>query len=632
MAKEFEVISEFPVGYRNREDKTNLPPNTLVVGSQNVLTNVSGRIGIRQGYTSDDISTDAGTSFGVGAVVTGFDWPRHTGDIRHLRTGGMTSGSNTGTLQFRYTDTTSTAFGANVPVWISLLTGLSSVSFNYSNFWDFNTELKDLLLMVNGGLNIFEWSGAVAQVASVTSNTITKTGTRTWGQEGFYSNNTRSVTIISDSGTHSKFTYTGGEGTLTLTGVSPDPTTLTLTSGAPVFQTPRNRLNSSMTGIPTTAPWSNDLIANLKNQIYVGCLTQNSVYISKVNNYTSYSFTAPVRLVGEGARVDLDGPTVALIPQEDQMYMSAGKDQWYLTQFITSSDLTSETLTVNRLKTVGSQATQSQALTTKIRDNVVFLSNEPIVSTLGRVNNVVLTPQISDISHPIINDMTSYDFTGGRAFYWQNYLLIAVPPEGIVRIFNMTDPTRTYWEAPQLLPFSSFSIVGEDLYGHSSQNLKTYKMFDGYNDNGFPIAAIAAFAFNSHGMRPTKKNFNQYYIEGYISPNTTLTLGLQYDLDGKATNTSFEILGTDTAIVASPASSSSLGKNSLGKLPLGGDLSLITNRSLPPKFRVIRTFPSVSYYEYQVAFSSEGTDQQWQIVAFGPAMMVSSELHTEITQ
>lgn len=631
-AKEFSVISAFPHGYRNREDITNLPPDTLVVGSQNVLTDVSGRVGIRRGYTEDDITTDAGTAYGVGAVVSAFDWPRHTGDVVHVRSGGLTSAGNNGTLQFRYTDTSSVAFGANAPVWISLLTGLNSVSFNYSNFWDFSTELKDLLLMVNGTRNVYEWSGAVAQYASATINTLTISGTKTAGQLGFYSNGTRGFTIVLDNGQHQKFTYSGGEGTMTLTGVAPDPTAFTITAGAPVFQTPRVTANGSLTGLPNADPWTNDLISNLKNQIYIGCKIQNSVYISKVNNYKDYSFTTPVRVVGEGARIDLDGPAVGLIPQEDQMYMTAGKDQWYLTQFTLSSDLAKESLTVNRLKTVANQAAQSQSLITKIRDNVVFVSNEPIITSLGRVSNVVLTPQMTDLSHSIINDMTAYNFSGGCAFYWQNYLLVAVPAQGVVRIFNMTEPKNTYWEAPQLLPFSCFSIIDGNLYGHSAQTLNSFKMFDGYNDDGHAISAVAAFAFDSHKIRPTSKGFNMYFIEGYISSNSTLTLGLQYDLDGCATNTSFEISGQDTRIVCIGSDDNSLGKFGLGKQPLGGDLNQVNNNSLPPKFRAIKTFSKVPYYEYQVSFSSEGIDNNWSIIAFGPAWSPTSEGNNPITE
>lgn len=56
--REFAIISNFGTGYRNREDITKLPPGILVVGSQNVLTDVSGRIGIRKGYVLDGQSAD----------------------------------------------------------------------------------------------------------------------------------------------------------------------------------------------------------------------------------------------------------------------------------------------------------------------------------------------------------------------------------------------------------------------------------------------------------------------------------------------------------------------------------------------------------------------------------------------
>ncbi len=48
-ANEHDIISSFKLGYRHREDQTNLPPNVMVDGSQNVLTNTAGRISSRKG-------------------------------------------------------------------------------------------------------------------------------------------------------------------------------------------------------------------------------------------------------------------------------------------------------------------------------------------------------------------------------------------------------------------------------------------------------------------------------------------------------------------------------------------------------------------------------------------------------
>ncbi len=56
--KEFSLIDDFHLGYRNREDKTKLPPGVLIKGSQNVLTDVFNRVGITKGYTLDGQSAN----------------------------------------------------------------------------------------------------------------------------------------------------------------------------------------------------------------------------------------------------------------------------------------------------------------------------------------------------------------------------------------------------------------------------------------------------------------------------------------------------------------------------------------------------------------------------------------------
>lgn len=611
---EFSIVQNFDSGYRNREDKSLLPPVILVDGSKNVLTNVSARVGVRKGYTLDGTS-----SVVLAPILRSFDWEMHTGTIQHVRSGFLTSAGNDGKLQFRYEDS-----DGNI-TWTDLITSLSSVDFNFASFWDFNAELKDFLLMVNGQSLIYEWSGGVTTFASATSNTITKEGVTTWAEEGFY--NTHSGTVVIGA---TEYAYTGGAATTTITGVTPDPTLPAHAVGSEIHQKPVITLNSAMTGLAGT--FTNVLISNLKNQIYIASDVNQSVYVSKVNNYKDYSYTSPVRVVGEGAVLTLDGSPTAFIPQENAMYIAAGQDQWYETKFTLSSDLTKEDLSVLRLKTTSKQAPQSQAFVTKIKNDAVFLTNEPNISTLGRVTGVVLTPQMEDISYPIINDFNVYDFGDGSTIYHRNFLYVAVPKEGLIRIYNMTNPQRQYWEAPQTIPVSCFSIIGGDIYGHSYLTSESYKLFEGYNDNGNPIDAIAKFAFNNYGVRTQSKSFNEYYVEGYISTNTTLILGIQYEQDGCATDTSYNILGTDTRIVCANVNDNSLGKNALGKSNLGGNLDQDVAGQLPPKFRVIKTFPRVPFYEQQTYFQSTGVDQQWEILAHGAAATLTAEGNNPITE
>lgn len=609
--REFGALVEgFKLGYRNREDKTVLPPGVLIQGSQNVLTNVAQHIAVRKGYTLDGQSNAA-----IAPILASYDWDMHIGQERHLRAGFNTTGSN-GKLQYRYVD----SLGAIT--WRDLMTSLTSVAFNFTTFWDFNTEKKDFLLFVDGSSNIYEWSGGLATYASSTVNTITIQGVPFIAELNFY--NLAPFGSITINGVD--YSYTGVAGT-TFTGIAPDPTGAGIAVGAIIHQKVKTTANSAMTAIPAT--FANALIGNLRNQIYIGSLTDRSVYVSKVNNYKDYAFTAPVRVVGEGALVTLDGVPTGLIAQEDKMTLSAGKDQWYETKFTLSSDLAKEDFAVTRLKTTSKQAAQSQAAITKINNDIAFISFEPAFNTLGRIANVVLTQQTSNISDSIKNDFDAYNFTNCSVAYYRQFIYLAIPANNTVRIYNIQN---NYWEAPQILPISRFAIINGELYGHSYQVGETYKLFTGYNDNGGDINAVAKFSFQNYGVRTASKSFNNFYVEGYISSNTTLNLNFQYDIDGCATYTSFPIVGTDSQIVCLSNNNGSLGKVSLGKNPLGSSLAQSNPNGLPPKFRVIKTFPAVPFYEQSTSFSSIGVDQQWEILAFGGAEMPTSEGSNSITQ
>ncbi len=612
-AREYSIVSDFKHGYRNREDITNLPPGVLVVGSQNVLTNVSDRIQIRQGFTLDGQS-----STNQGGFNYSYDWNRHTGDERNLRAGAMTT-TNDGVHQSRYIANTGDYYNGITFIdgqvyWIDIQSGLTSVTLQYAEFWDFITEKSGVLLWVDGSPNIYEWTGVVTTVdiAGSSSNTLKKNGVQSWAEIGAYTAGTRSVTI---NGT--VYTYTGGEGTDTLTGVSPSP--LGEHEQSVAFQTVRVTANSSMTGLPLL---HNNIIANLRNQIYIGSYTDNTIYVSKINNYKDYSFSTP-RVVGEGFLATLDAPPVGFVPQEDAMYVTAGKGYWYDTKFTLSADLSMESAEVNRLKTGSQQAAQSQSMISKMKNQVIFISNEPTMDSLGRVEQILGTPQAMNMSDPIKLDFDSYDFTDGSVYYYKYFIYVAVPKQGLVRVFNLV---KNYWEAPQILPVGKFANIGGQLYGHGYGISETYKMFSGYNDNGKSMEAIARFSFINGGTRTALKNQIEFYTEGYITSNTDITLGLQYDLDGCATMTEFTMNGNDGQFVCIGGlnEDDSLGKVSLGKRAFGGAGSFASSQSLPPKFRWIKTFPQTDFFEYQPTISSIGIDQRWEILALGAGTQMST--------
>jgi len=600
------------LGYRTLEDKTNMPAGFLVSGSQNVISTPGNRFGKRQGYTIDGQvdNSDAGT-------VSSFDFETSKGDERNVKVAN-------GKMQYRYIASAGdywngTTFTAGQVYWIDLLTGLTSAQeeCEFTTFYDFSTEKVTFMLFVNGESNIKEWNPALTTMLSATVNTITKTGTQTWAEAGFNISHNKTVVI---NGT--TYTYTGGETTTTLTGVTPSPAAQVVQSV--VHQGILTTANSAMSGLPST--FKNTNIDTLNNQVHLSAIDLNEIYISKTNNYKDYSFSTP-RTVGEGARLIIDSPNGFFIAQENEMYISAGRDDWWRVEFEQQTDDTQflEQANAVPLKTSTGQGAFSQSAIFKVKNSVFFINREPALDELGRVLNNFAVPLVQNYSDPIKPNFDAYDFTGASGVYYKYNIYIAVPAEGLVLIYNIQ---QEYWEPPQTMPISRFAVIGGELYGHDSGNPQTYKLFTGSNDNGFAIDARAYFSYNNYGTRSRMKTFSDFYLEGYMSGNTDLTTSIVYEIDGCAKTASYTISGDDSQIVCVYTNDASLGKTSLGKNPLGS--TTLAQAITPPKFRVDLPFNQNPFYEIQVQFSSNDSDSDWSILAFGPRVAIAPDDNSAI--
>lgn len=588
MAKKQWKITDTFSSYYNKIDKSKLPPGALVDGSKNVVHTEDDLISVRKGYTILGASSTTSTQ-----IEGNYEWDTSSGTQRALRS---------------YDDELELLIGST---WEKVLDGWGAVDFKFAVYWD-TTEEQDALLFVNGDSNIYYWSGAYTTYASATSNTLTKQGTTSWGEERFLTAGTRKIRVLDDGGTWREFTYTGGESTTTLTGVTPDPTPFTITAGARVFQSVRTTANkpaSDSTAFP------NDSIAVLNNQVWVGSTKSSTVYMSKVNDYTSYTPSAQ-RLVGEGTSFNLDAPFVGFQVQEDAMYISAGKSQWYQILFQISDDNQYEEVQVKRLKSGTDQGALSQDAIGTIKNSIVFISNEPTLDSLGRIESFD-TPQSVPLSDPIKVDFDYYDFTGTNIKYYKNNLYIAVPQNSVLLVYNLS---KGFWEAPWTMPAGRLAIIDDELCLHSNASPETYQLLDGYNDNGNPIECIARFSYNNYGKRAMTKSFDEWYNEGYIQTNTTLTRKLYYDYRGIEGIKIEELAGTDRRVLSLPGPGG-IGKSGLGKDKFAGGSDQDDLR----KFRWINEEAPLDFYEIAVEYSSNDTDYRWGILAFGPDIILNDK-------
>lgn len=696
-SSQYSLQKIFKYGYRNKEDVSNLPPNVLVVGSQNVLTNAAELVGIRQGFVLDGA---AGTQNDYG-IDSNYDFESRLGVIENLRKWG-------GHLQVRYKnpDTAEVTF-------VDLMTTLNAAyPANFAAFWNQLAEQKRVCLFVNHANEVNEWSGGVGSYASSTApvagtlatavihsgsagsgyivgdilavsggtggtvkvatvssgailtlvvsnpgsgysngsnisvsggsgtgatiditvqaaGSITLEGALTTSQLGFY-DDPQSVTVfnlLDKNGNTYNYKAVSGE---TFLGVTPDPSAA-FAVGDPVLQKPFATPGSSIAanGGGNLSTYIFDLISTLDNQVWYGELDSPIVYTSKVNNYKDVSYSTPARLPGEGALNTLDAPAVAFIPEADHMYAAAGTNQWWLSEKLDQTidvsgvAVPTQILYMARLKTAFNQTTRSQGLTTSYKNSIVYVSNEPIVNSFGLVQNIYQEPQVVNISDPIKYDVDAYDFTGGSTFYDNYYIYVLIPANGVVRMYNVQ---KNYWEAPQTLPISClYHVVNSngqtELYGHSSSTDESYQLFTGYNDNGNPISAIAAFPYVSEqgGSADMKKSFNKLYTEGYISANTQLMVNVNYDFGGFSGTYTTLINGSDANLIFNNITDGSLGENTLGTQPIGTILNLPFTPPVP-KFRSIKTMPRKDFFEYQIVYSTNDVDQQWTLLRFGPAI------------
>jgi hypothetical protein len=242
--------------------------------------------------------------------------------------------------------------------------------------------------------------------------------------------------------------------------------------------------------------------------------------------------------------------------------------------------------------------------------------------------------------------MNSYDFTDGSIFYHKNFVYIAIPKAGVVRMYNMTDQTGQYttfaraeedvtkqpwfWEAPLTYPISGFYVVSGELYGHSYVTSESYKLFTGGDFNGQQISANATFAFDDKGDRTQSKASDECWVEGYLAQNTVLNGVVAGDLDTAQTTQAFTIDGSDASIVAYGSGAHAIGTTELGAEPLGGkNLNVVTR---PAWFHCALTYVQTPCYLEQVSFWTKGVGLAWEIITFGTNSRMTNEGNVDITQ
>lgn len=594
------LLTEETLGYVTAENQTNTDERHLVAGSQNVYIDNQRKVRSRYGVSR----------LGAASVVRkgakgGLTWENSNGGELPIRV-------KNGELQVYL----GTVDGTDIDTWTQITSGFSdSATFRFTTWYD-NGESIDLLLFVLGNANIYEWGGGVAVVDSITGTTVTKVGDTTFAQNRFYTTGSKTLVCVR---TGTEYTYTGGESTTTLTGITD---TTGLQAGDILVQKIVTQTNKP------AASRNNHTVYTFENQLCVASDEDEQVYVSANDDYTDFTYSTP-RIPGEGELLTLDNPAKGFGELTNRLIVFAGTSSIYQVEpfEITVGSTLTETFKVKKYQTGANQSAQSQEFITQVGSTIMYLSHEPALRELVSLEQMQGGGEPRTLSNPIQPDFDAETWTGGAMFWHKNDLHISAPTNGRIYILTYDEDAdgalRRFWQAPQTNLFISrfFNYQGE-LYGHSSSISESYKLFDvtafsdiNSSNEKLAITAIAKYAYRSFGKRFNLKSFDEYAIEGEISPSTDLEVIINYDFGGQTQQITEIVSGSNIDILDESLANVSLAQQPLGQQPLGGSVNVPQDTA---KFRAIIELAKEDFFEIQAIFKTDDVDKFWSIITHGP--------------
>lgn len=597
-------LTEESLAYVTAEDVTNTDQRNLTTGSRNVLINQQRKVVTRNGNTRLGAADSS-----IAPVRNATTWNTSTDTELMLRVYDDELEVYLGTIG-----------GVAVNAFKRVLNAISTTAIvRFTTIYD-DDESLDLLLFVQGDDKMYQWNGAVATIGSTTSTTITKNGTETWAESRFYTSGNKTVVI---NGT--EYTYTGGETTTTLTGVTPDPTGEA--DDSVVLQKVVTHDNTPVDGR------NNHYIGQYQNHVLVGSDDDELVYGSNNDNHVSFTYSTP-RVGGEGFLLTLDDTTRGFATLQERLIVFGGDNSIYQGEFVevTVGSTLTESLKIKKYQAGQLQGAQSPETIVSVGNSILYLSNEPAVRELVSPEQISGGGDPRTLSNPIKPDMDAETWTNACAVWYRNAYYLSAPTNGRVYILEFKEDAdgklRRFWQPPQTMFIRPFSPYSGKLYGHSASVPETYYLFDpdayadvNSADEKTAIKCVAKYAYRNFGDRANLKNFDEYFVEGEISPATDITTTINWDFGGSTQSIEKTIQGSDNNILEETLENTALAQQPLGQQPLGGAINAPDNTA---KFRAILETAKEDFFEIQVVFETDDVDKYWAILSHGPNAQLST--------
>lgn len=505
--------------------------------------------------------------------------------------------------------------------WATLLTGLTdNTTWSFANIGK-SSDSTSHCLFNNGTDSFYRFDGAYATVSSAGANTLT-IASGTWTSLGFYTSGTRSVII---GGT--VYTYTGGEGTATLTGVTPDPNGV-VTAGSLAVQSPQV--------VSTLASFLSSVIFAHDGRLHSRLESKQSIWnYSKLDDPFDYT---PGSSDGDGGakEVEFGGPITAF-GKLNKGVLCFKKRLVKILDFIQvgtrldSPRYQTLTSTDDRGTTFGAV---SQKATFSTPYGMVFVTPDKRMVLLTGVtaNN---EPQYTVLSEPIQSVFERGVHTDGAGICVDNTIYYAFKENedsasnDTVLVGDLTkitpdlngNPIPVQWDLPYIgwnvQDWTSIynTTTGEnEVHFHSSLSNSSYRVIDDKTDlTGAFTATVRTWA--EHFDLPQHQKLIDYiYIEIRMNENSEVTATALYDENGVTQTTDYVLSGDDESQRFDNTVFNPFGASSFGSVKLG---SSVANDDMP-KFRFYLPIKANTWlYNISLQLSSDGENSNFELVRFG---------------
>lgn len=577
------IIKDFQ-GYKEGVDITKIPQTNLAYPSKNCLTH-KGKVYTRLGIS---LLGDAGTT----------DEAVHSEEVwKDSKCGYELPMRGTGAKLQVYLEKLKTGAG-----WVDLLTlATAPTRIEFATWTDSNTSIvKKRMFMVHGTGDIVQWNGAVAIIDSISGNDVVIKGSDTAQQLGFDDGTTTTQTVIING---TEYTYSGTVAS----------TTITLDS-APTGADGDLIIVKPLTHTTTLASFNKDFVFNYKNHLVLANLTSNELYFSNITTYsmaTGLDFTIPApasRTAVSPMYFTLSGNITALYERKNILWTSV-VDDWFKIQKLYEINGYDEWATVEKVESAKRMGALPFAVS-GYKGDMVFIAQDSSVQTVSDLE-IIQSDQIKLVSDDIEDLLLRLDLTESRIYHNGRYIYITVPQESTL---IMLDVVEGYWQPPQILPMSRFSIIDGQKVGHSDNTDESFLLFSGKDDLGADIESVIALGYQGYLNNTDELEYKAWETIGFsgrMTESTIATVALEYETDG-AKSSGEIILDGSKLKMYEVSDDASLGKHPFATRSWAGGDYITEDLK---RFFAFSKEEAISFFEWRPIITVTGTEQEFQLLA-----------------